>query len=110
MEFEEPEFDGINHKVEEKVPEIKTDIWEKDEAATAAMLDLATAEVQQCKEGVEVLFLKTNLLRDPTSTAYLVTRVEQRAVVSRGGGGHPAAGPPRTMQMASDRRLRIPPE
>lgn len=81
MQFDKPEFDGINHKVEEKVPEIKTDIWEKDEVATAAMHDLATAEFLKCKEGVEVLFLKTNLLRDPTSTPYLVTRVEQRAVV-----------------------------
>lgn len=46
-----------------------------------AFQQLSISEAYGLGEGVEVVFLTTNLLRDDTATSYLVTRPEQRKVV-----------------------------
>jgi hypothetical protein len=75
-------FFNVIEKPKEKVPAVQSTVWKEDEDLSNSFHELASNNPVNLKENVEIIPMNKNLLNDRSASSHLVTRQEQRAVIS----------------------------
>jgi hypothetical protein len=66
----------------EKVPAVQSTVWKEDEDLSTSFHELSSNKPVTLKENVELIPMNENLLHDRSTSCHLITRQEQRAVIS----------------------------